>query len=258
MSDSGLRGVSDRNSIHEINKRYQSMTTHPDLDLQGTIRPGLDILANEIIIGLKKRIRFVSNDAIYQPGLVISESEQSLLQYELARIEQCHAELGRYAFTTQDAFSDVSGVQSVLKRTAPESPVKVMASGVGPRIVEFYNSWIQTHCEHADDSKTYGETVTADVVVLLGIMERVNLGKQVAESKFSELTDEFIATGGDREEMLKLIVRRDREQKVIELSKSLARHYELPEATAVSVFEFMIAVTVDIEVDYLRMRISES
>ena len=70
------------------------------------------------------------------------------------------------------------------------------------------------------------------------------------------LTDEFKATGGDRDAMLKLIVRKDREQKVIELSRSLARHYELPEASAVSVFEFMIDVTVDIEVDYLRMRLN--
>ena len=70
-----------------------------------------------------------------------------------------------------------------------------------------------------------------------------------------ELTDDFRATGGDREGMLKLIVRKDREQKVIELSRSLAQHYELPADAAVDVFEFMIDVTVDIEVDYLRMRI---
>ncbi len=233
------------------------MSTHPDLDLQGTIRPGLDILANEIIIGLKKRSRFVSNAAIYQPGLVIPQPEQSLLMYELSRIEQCHAELGRYTFTTQDAYTDVSAVENVLDRSAPDSPVKGMASGVGQRIIDFYNDWILTHCDNADESKTYGETVTADVVVLLAIMERVNLGKQVAESKFMQLTEDFIATGGDRDAMLKLIVRSDREQQVIELSKNLARHYELPEAAAVSVFEFMIAVTVDIEVDYLRMRIKD-
>lgn len=232
------------------------MSIHPDLDLQGTIRPGLDILANEIIIGLKKRIRYAANSPIYQPGLVTAMPAQSLLMYELARVEQCHAELGRYAFATQDAYTDVSAVPSVIQREAPQSPVRVMSSGVGQRIIDFYKAWIVRYCDDLDDSKTYGETVTADVGVLLAIMERVNLGKQVAESKFTELTDEFIATGGDREGMLKLIVRKDREQKVIELSKSLAHHYELPEQAAVDVFEFMIAVTVDIEVDYLRMRLA--
>ena len=233
------------------------MSIHPDLDLQGTIRPGLDILANEIIIGLKKRLRYTKNSRIYQPGLVISTPAQSLLEYELVQVERCHAELGRYAFATQDAYTDVSEVSSVIKRDKPQSPVRVMASGVGQRIIEFYLRWIDQYCTDSDESNTYGETVTADVAVLLAIMERVNLGKQVAESKFVELTDDFIATGGDREAMLKLIVRKDREQKVIELSRNLARHYELPESAAVDVFEFMIAVTVDIEVDYLHMRLGD-
>ena len=233
------------------------MSLHPDLDLQGTIRPGLDILANEIVIGLKKRQRYVSNPKIYQAGLVVPHPEQSLLIYELSRIEQCHAELGRYAFAAQDAYTDVSQVESILDRKAPESPVRDMASGVGHRIIEFYKGWIEDYCDSSDSPETYGQTVTADVDVLLAIMERVNLGKQVAESKFVELTDDFIATGGDREGMLKLIVRKDREQKVIELSRNLANHYELTEAAAVDVFEFMIDVTVDIEVDYLRMRIND-
>lgn len=233
------------------------MSIHPDLDLQGTIRPGLDILANEIIIGLKKRLRYAKNPLIYQPGLVISDSAVSLLEYELRQVERCHAELGRYAFATQDAYTDVSGVSNIINREAPQSPVRVMASGVGQRIIDFYQQWINTYCAGSDDSKTYGETVTADVAVLLAIMERVNLGKQVAESKFVELTDDFVATGGDREAMLKLIVRKDRELKVIELSRNLAMHYELPESAAVDVFEFMIDATVDIEVDYLRMRLGE-
>ena len=233
------------------------MSIHPDLDLQGTIRPGLDILANEIIIGLKKRQRYASNPKIYQPGLVVPHPEQSLLIYELSRIEQCHAELGRYAFAAQDAYTDVSKIENVINRKAPESPVRDMASGVGQRIIEFYKGWIDKYCDTADSPETYGQTVTADVDVLLAIMERVNLGKQVAESKFVELTDDFRATGGDRDGMLKLIVRKDREQKVIELSRNLANHYELPELAAVDVFEFMIDVTVDIEVDYLRMRIGD-
>ena len=233
------------------------MSDHPDLDLQGTIRPGLDILANEIVIGLKRRLRFKTNAPVYEAGLVIPYPAQTLLHYELSRVEQCHAEIGRYTYTTQDSFTDVSAVDSILKRKAPQSPVHGMASGAGPRIIDFYLQWIDQHCKPGIESDTFGETVTADVPLLISIMERVNLGKQVAESKFVELTDEFIATGGDREAMLKLIVRRDREQKVIELARGLARHYDLKEAAAVSVFEFMIELTVDIEVDYLRMRLKQ-
>lgn len=230
---------------------------HPDLDLQGRIRPGLDILANEIVIGLKKRARFARNKPVYQPGLVRSRPQLSLLQYTLGAVERSHAELGRYTFAEQDAYTEVVEVEPVIVRKPPASPLRARPPAVGPRILNFYQRWLDDACEDSDISATYGETATADVSALLAIMERVNLGKLVAESKFLELREQFIASGGDREAMLKLIVRRDREAKVIELAERLAEHYELEPSLAVSVFEFMIATTVDIEVDYLRLRIAE-
>jgi chorismate mutase len=228
---------------------------HPDLDLQRTIRPGLDILANEIVIALKKRTRFPHNTAVYRPGLVVDRPDTPLLEYELSRIEHCHAELGRYTFASQEAFTDVAAVQPVIAREAPPSPVRAMASGVGPRIIAFYRDWVRAACPSGDDPTSYGETVTADVVALLAIMERVNLGKLVAESKFTELTAEFMATGGDRDAMLALIVRKDREAQVFELARRLAEHYDLPAEHATGVFQFMIDTTIDIEVAYLRLRI---
>ncbi len=231
---------------------------HPDLDLAGRIRPGLDILANEIVIGLKKRTRFACNQAVYEPGLVIGQPDRSLLDYELSRIEACHAELGRYTFASQDAFTDVSAVSPIIARSAPQSPVQRMASGMGERIIRFYRGWIGEACPPGDRPDTYGETVTSDVATLLSILERVNLGKSVAEAKFVELTDAFIESKGDRQAMLALIVRKDREAAVFDIARSLARRYELDEALTVRVFEFMIATTIDIEVDYLRRRIANA
>ncbi len=231
---------------------------HRDLDLHGRIRPGLDTLANVIVIALKTRTRFQQNTPVYEPGLVVTDPSISLLDYELCRIEQCHAELGRYTFADQESYSDVSGVASVINRETPASPVKKMNSGVGDRIKAFYRDWIVRACEDGNEASSFGETVTADVDALLAIMERVNLGKLVAESKFMELMEQFMATDGDRDGMLELIVRRDREAKVIELAETLARHYEVEVEHAVSVFEFMIETTVDIEVDYLRLRIAQS
>lgn len=229
-----------------------------ELDLQTTIRPGLDILANEIVIALKKRTRFVSNEAVYKPGLVKSQPATSLLQYELSACEKNHAELGRYTFAAQDAFTDVSDIEPIIKRTAPTSVLRAMPSGVGDRILAFYADWIKAACTPGDDSNTYGETVTTDVLALLAIMERVNLGKAVAESKFLEIPDKFKATGGDRDAMLAYIVRSDREKQVLEIAARLAENYDLPVEHTVSVFRFMIDVTVDIEVDYLRLRIAET
>jgi len=230
---------------------------HPDLDLRGRIRPGLDTLANVIVIALKTRMRFLRNTAIYKPGLVLTDGDATLLDYELGRIEHCHAELGRYTFADQESFTDVSGVAPVINRQTPPSPVRSMSSNVGGRIVDFYRQWIELACEDGEDASTYGETVTADVDALLAIMERVNLGKLVAESKFAEATAGFLDTQGDRDAMLELIVRKDREAKVFELAELLAQHYEVDVDHTVRVFQFMIATTIDIEVDYLRLRIAE-
>ena len=235
------------------------MTTHkhPELDLTGSIRPGLDILANEIVIALKKRSRFSQNDQIYLPGLVVTQPDISLLEYELAAIERCHAELGRYTFASQESFTDVTQVTPVIKRELPDSPIMRTRSGAAAKIIAFYRDWVHTACTPGDVPSSFGETVTADVNALLSIIERVNLGKLVAESKFQELTQEFLQTGGDREGMLALIVRKDREASVMELAANLAHHYDLNPEHAQSVFRFMIDLTVEIEVDYLKQRIAD-
>ena len=83
--------------------RRRDVSMHPELNLKLSIRPGLDILANEIVIALKKRTRFPTNGPVYSPGLVVPAPGQSLLRYELGRVESIHAELGRYTFASQKA-----------------------------------------------------------------------------------------------------------------------------------------------------------
>ena len=79
---------------------------HQALDLDESLRPGLDLLANEIVIALKKRTRFPRNPEIYRPGLVRTAPGDTLLDYVLGGVEHLHAELGRYAFVSQEAFTE--------------------------------------------------------------------------------------------------------------------------------------------------------
>lgn len=229
--------------------------TDSQLDLAGKIRPGLDILANEIVIALKKRTRFPVNGAIYKTGLVKTNHSVSLLTHVLGNIESCHAELGRYTFASQESFTPVDQVSPVIDRKPPVSPLQSMNSGVGESIIDFYQQWVKHACDAGDDAETFGETVTSDVNALLAIMERVNLGKPVAEAKFREQPSAFIDTNGERNALLALLVKKDREAQVIELAANLAQRYELEEQHAIDTFNFMIKTTIDIEIDYLRMRI---
>ena len=226
---------------------------HQALDLDQSLRPGLDLLANEIVIALKKRTRFPRNPEIYRPGLVRTAPGATLLDYVLGGVERLHAELGRYTFASQESFTEVAGVEPVILRDPP-SPITRMSSGAEARVKAFYLAWVERACRAGSDSNTYGETVTADVEALLCILERVNLGKFVAESKFAELESEFRKADGDIEATKELLVRKGREAQVYELASRLASHYELDAELAHEVFAWMIETTIDIEVAYIRMR----
>jgi len=76
-----------------------------------------------------------------------------------------------------------------------------MHSGVGERIIDFYQRWVGKACRAGDEPDTYGETVTADVNALLAILERVNLGKPVAEAKYLEQPEAFKQTQGDKQHL---------------------------------------------------------
>ena len=225
------------------------------LDLHESIRPGLDILASEIIISLKKRSRFKQNPEIYRPGLVLGQPERSLLDYELERVETLHAELGRYTYCYQEPFKDISSVQLVIRRPEPEKPIRDFTAGMGGSIIAFYQGMVRRHCKPGSDSGTFGEAVTADIEALLNISERINLGKLVGEYKFQQNPEAFAASGGDPEVIRKLIVNEEREAEVLRTAAQLARHYEFDEDQAHEVFLWMIDRTVELEVDYIRCRL---
>ena len=226
-----------------------------ELDLQHSLRPGLDILGNEIVISLKKRYRYKQNPEIYKPGLVKDHPQLSLLIYELARTEQLHAELGRYTYSDQESFTDVSDVPLIILRQSPPSPIRNLPTGKHEELINFYLGWITKYCKPGSDSDAYGEAVTTDVANLLNLLERVTLGKYVAESKFQKNREKFQNTSGEPEAIRKLIVHPEREQNVILMATKMAEHYEFDPEQARYVFRWLIDATVDVQVRYLQNRV---
>ncbi|MFH1568198.1 MAG: hypothetical protein ABIL09_09390 [Gemmatimonadota bacterium] len=228
------------------------------LDLSGRLRPGLDLLGNEILIALKKRTRFLQNLEIYEPGLVIGHPDVPLLDYELARTERFHAELGRYAYTRYDSFSDVGDVPLVIRRPPPQSPAHNYPTQMGPEIRAYYVEWVRGACQPGSDSDTWGESVSADVAAMMNLAERVTLGKTVAESKLRSDRQAYLETGGDAARIEALLVNRRREAEVLDLSRHLARIYEFDTGQAEAIFTWIIRTTIRVEVKYLQARIAEA
>jgi len=226
-----------------------------NLDLHRTVRPGLDILSSEIVIALKKRSRFPQNPEIYVPGLVRGRGQTSLLQYELERTEELHAELGRYTYANQEAFTEITKAPLIILREAPPSPVIPYQSGLGDKVREGYLEWVRRDLEYGSDSNTWGETVTADVAALMSIFERITMGKFVAECKFREQEAEIRATEGDEAALRGMIVHPDREAAVIDRAAALAERYEFPVEQARWFFRWMIDLTVVLQVGYLKRRL---
>ena len=226
----------------------------PTLDPIDGIRSGLDLLAHEIVIALKKRTRFPQNQAIYRPGLVLN-SPRSLLEYHLAQIERVYAELGRYHYLLQESFTDTRQVASIILRDQANNPIQPMASGMLDRVRGYYLEWIMAACPAGSDQDNYGETVTADVGVLLAVMERVNLGKHIAECKLRENRQAFHATAGIYDRIIALIAKPEREQQVVALAHNLARQYDFRHDHAEAWFRWMIDITIEIEVRYIRHRL---
>lgn len=226
-----------------------------ELDLQHTLRPELDILANEIVISLKKRMRYKQNLPIYEPGLVKGHPGLSLLEYELARMEELHAELGRYTYSDQESYTDVNRVPLIILRDAPPSPIHNVPTEMGKDTIAFYIKWIKKTCTVGTDSDKFGETVTTDVVNLLNLLERITLGKFVAESKFQKETGAFQKTNGEYGAIKNLIKHPERENEVLNMAAQLARHYEFSEKEAVYVFQWLIDATVDVQVRYVQNRL---
>jgi len=226
-----------------------------EMNLDGAIRPGLDILANEIIISLKKRSRYKQNLEIYRPGLVIGHDDLSLLEYELARMETLHAELGRYTYASQEAFTDVRDVPLIIRRQPPPCPIYNFATGLGPETIQFYLKWIETSCPAGSDSDTYGETVTTDVAALLNFFERINLGKYVAECKYKEAPERYRKTGGDPVKIERLLSDSKRQAKVIDMAMKTAEQYDFDAAQARHAFEWLIRITLRVETQYIKNRL---
>jgi chorismate mutase len=227
------------------------------LDLEGSLRPGLDILANEIVIALKKRSRFPQNPEIYASGLVVGQPGVSLLDFELARNERLHAELGRYTYATQEAYSRLGEVTLIIKRPPPQAPTRNYAAGKAIAIKGFYTDWVRECCAPGSDSNTCGETVTADVGALLNLAERIMMGKAVAEAKYQKEGAAFRAVVDDPEAIVARLRNVAREAKVLEIARELAEHYFFDPVQAERFFAWMIRTTIAVEVDYIQKRVRE-
>jgi chorismate mutase len=211
-------------------------------------------MTDRILMRLHDRAGFPLNRAIYIPGRVPipGRPETSLLDFAVEGLEAYHASLGRYDFPDQFPLGDprARGVVSVQRPVAPvTSRVEIP---LRDDLVQFYTGTVLTRlCEDEDDPNSYGESAYADADLLALLNERVNVGRDVARSKI-ERDPGLLAIADDGELSVRL---RDvaREERVIADAMSASERYGLDPTLAGSVFEWILARTLKLEVEFLRL-----
>ncbi len=230
----------------------------------GLVEPGVDLAAirlrltkmtDRILMRLHDRAGFPLNLAIYRPGAIPIPNRpgMSLFDFAVEGLEAYHASLGRYDFPDQFPLGDPKGHGAA----AVERPVAKNRERVEiplrDDLVTFYTGEVLPRlCIDDDDPNSYGESAYADADLLALLNERVNVGRDVARSKI-ERDGSLLGLVDDPGALREQLQDREREARVIADAKTAAERYGLDPELAGSVFEWVIARTLTLEVEFLRL-----
>ncbi len=224
-----------------------------NLDLHD-LRTKLNQMTERIVSRLKDRSRYPLNAVVYRPDAIPIAHRMGLsfLDFALEGLEHYHASLGRYRFPDQYRLTEVSPSAPV-DRGSPPSPIVRVDLALKDAIVTFYRQLVQTLCPAGDDATTYGETVYCDADLIVLIHERINVGRYIAEAKL-QTDPTLVEAVGDRPTLAQRLVQPRREQAVIDQARRIASRYDLDAAVVERCFRWIIAQTLEVEVEYLRRK----
>ncbi len=108
--------------------------------------------------------------------------------------------------------------------------------------------------DHGEDPVSLGETAYCDADLIELTHERINLGRQVAESKLQGDPSVRNLVGDDKMLVPKL---RDlgREEQVVARARDVAGRYELSADAAERYMRWIISETIKVEVEYLQRKL---
>jgi chorismate mutase len=180
-------------------------------------------------------VQFPLNKTVYEAGAIaIPGSDLSLLDWILREQERLHSLVRRYQSPDEYPFFPDALETPILQ------PLRYPAAGaLHPNDVnvnaELKRSYIDNvlpaACarreERPEQQENYGSAATVDVLCLQALSRRVHFGKFVAEAKFQQETQRFVALikSGDREGIDAAITDKAVERKVLERLRLKAKTY---------------------------------
>lgn len=180
-------------------------------------------------------MQFPLSATIYQPGGVqISGSQLSLFDWILREQESLHSLVRRYQSPDECAFFPDALQTPILKPLEYPSILHSNNVNVNQEIKQKYIDVVLPHVcnkfgreDRGEKQENYGSAATCDVACLQALSRRIHFGKFVAESKFQQETERFVALirAGDREGIDAAITNEAVEKKVLERLRLKAKIY---------------------------------
>lgn len=192
-------------------------------------------LEDTITFHLIERVQFPLNPTIYVPGGVkIPDSPLSLFDWMLREQERLQSLVRRYESPDEyPFFPDVLQVPILQPLNYPQilHPNNV---DVNKAVKERYISMVLPRVckqfereDRGESQENYGSAATCDVSCLQALSRRIHFGKFVAESKFQQETEKFVALikAGDKDGIDAAITNAVVEKKVLERLRLKAKTY---------------------------------
>ncbi|MCC6931897.1 MAG: hypothetical protein IT292_01395 [Deltaproteobacteria bacterium] len=220
------------------------------------IRIKLDQLGDHLISLLKHRSRHPRNLGVFTQEFA---GGKTWFLYRLQKEQDIDSEFGRYLYPDQHPLifnkSELTPARIVRAIPVVEGLVGVSLD-ISKKLIPVYQELLEQICIGGEDETSYGQTAKLDVEILLTLNERIiGLGEQVAQYKVEQNPD--IVISKDKVAIKSQLVVPEREKQVIEQSIAAAQKYAIKNPLAIGDFmKRVIAITVDVEVDYILSRIS--
>ncbi|KAI9660208.1 MAG: chorismate mutase aro7 [Alyxoria varia] len=247
------------------------------LDLSN-IRFQLVRLEDTITFHLIERVQFPLNPTIYRPGgFPTLSTTLSLFDWMLREQERLQSRVRRYQSPDEYPFFPDAVEQPLLQPIAYPLILHPNSVNINAKLKHLYiRSILPAACtsfereERGEAQENFGSAATCDVNCLQALSRRIHFGKFVAESKFREETERFVALirAGDVDGIGAAITNEKVERKVLERLRVKARTYGTDPSIAadgpvkinadavVTMYkDYVIPLTKEVEIEYLLQRL---
>ncbi|CAN1146247.1 Chorismate mutase 1, chloroplastic [Linum perenne] len=161
-----------------------------------SVRRSLIRQEDSIIYGLLERSQYCHNADTYNPdAFSMDDFHGSLVEYMVKETEKLHAKVGRYRSPDEHPFFPNDLPEPLLPPMQYPKVLHDIADSVNinSTIWGMYFNDLLPRLVKAGDDGNCGSTAVCDTICVQALSKRIHYGKYVAESKFRENPNEYIA-----------------------------------------------------------------